>query len=91
MLTGSRKKAYNTLKTLTKTSKLKASGIADTDGNPLTDSAAVLNKWTEYFIDMYNYPLQPDSSFLKNDPHTFIKVWACSGFLKFFSSDEMGT
>jgi exonuclease III len=68
MTTGSSKQAYSTLKTLTKTSQPKASVIADADGNLLTESAAVLSRWTEYCSDLYNYPLQPDSSLLQSQP-----------------------
>ncbi|KAH3728490.1 hypothetical protein DPMN_054447 [Dreissena polymorpha] len=44
-------KAYSNLKTLTKTSKPKASVITDADGNIPTENAAVLNWWTEYCTD----------------------------------------
>ncbi|KAH3893384.1 hypothetical protein DPMN_017531 [Dreissena polymorpha] len=33
----------------------------DADGNLLTKSAAVLNRWAEYCIDSFNYLLLPDS------------------------------
>ncbi|XP_052268447.1 uncharacterized protein LOC127869828 [Dreissena polymorpha] len=64
----SSKKAYSTLKTFTKTSQPKASCISNADWNLLTEIATVLNRWDEYSSDLYNYPLQPDSSLLQIDP-----------------------
>ena len=48
--------------------KAEASGIADAYGNLLTKSAAVLNMWTELCSDVYNFPLQQESSLFQNDP-----------------------
>ncbi|KAH3748415.1 hypothetical protein DPMN_182860 [Dreissena polymorpha] len=50
-----------TLKTLTNNSQAKSSGISVADGNLLTESASVLNRWDKYCSDLYNYPLQSDS------------------------------
>ena len=54
---GSSKKAYSTLKTLTKTSQAKSSVISDAGGNLHTKNATVINRWGEYCSDLYIYPL----------------------------------
>ena len=64
--TGNTKKAYDTLKSLTKTQQPKSSVIEDSNGQLLTESNAVLGRWTKYCKDLYNYPLQPDSSIVQN-------------------------
>ena len=50
------KEAYNTLKSLTKIQQLKS--FEDCSGNILTESTAVLNRWTEYCNGLYCYELQ---------------------------------
>ena len=52
MMSGNSKEAYNTLKALTKTQQHKSAVIEDSSGNILTESTAVLNRWTEYFSDL---------------------------------------
>lgn len=64
---GSSKQAYDTLRTLTKTQQPKASVIEDSNGNLLTESPAVLARWTEYCNGLYNHNLQPDTSILQQD------------------------
>ncbi|XP_071479659.1 uncharacterized protein [Diadema antillarum] len=59
---GNIKEAYNTLKTLTKTSQPKSPVIDDKDGNLLTNSEEILKRWTEYCSDLYNNTLQLDTS-----------------------------
>ncbi len=59
---GNSKKAYQTLKTLTKTQQNKSTVIEDRNDILLTDSSAVLARWTEYCEELYNYPIQPDIS-----------------------------
>ena len=63
---GNSKEAYNTLKTLTKTSQPKMPVIEDRDGTLLTDRAAVLKRWTDYCSGLYNYQLHPDTSILED-------------------------
>ncbi|KAI8486085.1 hypothetical protein Bbelb_361850 [Branchiostoma belcheri] len=62
MQRGNSRKAYETLKILTNTqqSSSKPTVIEDSDGNLLTDSSAVLNRWTEYCEELYNHELQVD-------------------------------
>ena len=45
---GDSKEAYNTLKALTKTQQHKSAVTEERNGNILTESRAVLNRWTEY-------------------------------------------
>ena len=61
MMQGNNKKAYRTLKLLTKEKQNKTTAIEDKDGNLLTESSEVLNRWTE----LYNFPIQPDTSLLQ--------------------------
>ena len=46
MMSGNSKKAYNTLKALTKTQQHKSAVIEDGSGNIMMESTAVLNWWT---------------------------------------------
>ncbi|XP_066285795.1 uncharacterized protein [Branchiostoma lanceolatum] len=68
MASGNSRKAYETLKTLTKTQQPRAAVIEDSSGNLLTENTAVLDRWTEYCTELYNYELQPDTAKL-NNPH----------------------
>ena len=65
MQMGNCKKAYETLRKLTKQQQAKSSVIEDSSGNLLTESSAVLNRWTEYCQELYNYPIQPDKNILE--------------------------
>ena len=60
---GNSKEAYNTLKTLSKTSQPKTPVIEDKDGHLLTDNETVLKRWTEYSI-------QPATSILEDTQRT---------------------
>ena len=55
MMSGNSKEAYNTIKVLPKTQEHKLAVIKDSGGNILTESTAVLNRWTEYCGGLYNY------------------------------------
>ena len=66
-MSGSNKEVYNTLKALTKTQQHKSVVIEDSSGNILTESTAVLNRWTEHCNGLYNYELHPDTSLLQNN------------------------
>ena len=48
MMSGNSKKAYNTLKALTKTQQHKSAITEDSSGNILMESTAVLNQWMEF-------------------------------------------
>ena len=59
MMSGNSKEAYNILKALTKAQQHKSAVIEDSSGNILTESTAVLNRWTEYCSGLYNCELHP--------------------------------
>ena len=67
MKNGNSKAAFDTLKDLTRTQQNKSPIIENNTGEPLTDSAAILERWTEYCRDLYNYPISPDRNFLDKD------------------------
>ena len=52
---GNSKEAYKTLRALTKIQRHKSAVIEDSSGNILTESTAVLDRWTEYCSGLYNY------------------------------------
>ena len=60
------KKAYQTLKTLTKQSQDRTSVIENKEGELLTENTAILERWTEYCTDLYNHNIQPDQNLLHN-------------------------
>lgn len=64
---GNSKKAYETLRILTKTQQRAATVIEDSSGQLLTENTAVLSRWTEYCRDLYNHKTEPDLSILQND------------------------
>ena len=49
------KKAYQLVKDLTKEKQGKATNIQDMSGKCLSEENEILNKWTEYCSDLYNY------------------------------------
>ena len=67
ILSGNNKEAYNTLEALNKTQQHKSAVIEDSSGNILTESTAVLNRWTEYCSGLYNYELHSDTSLLQGN------------------------
>ena len=67
MMSGNSKEAYNTIKALTKTQQHKSAVIEDSSGNILTESTAVLNRWTEYCNGLNNSELHPDTSLLQSN------------------------
>ena len=61
------KRAYETLKMLTKTTPRSTSIIEDRNGVPLAKDTLKLNRWTEYCKELYNYPINPDPSVLAHN------------------------
>ena len=57
----------NTLKALTKSKQRKSAVIEDSSRDILMESTAILNQWTEYCSDLYNYELHPDTSLLESN------------------------
>ena len=56
----------NALKALTKSQQHKSAVIEDSSANILTESTAVLIRWTEYCSGLYNFELHPDTSLLQS-------------------------
>ena len=58
------KKAYETIKTLTKAKLNKVNTIKDKDGETIMEKTKILVRWTEYCTELYNYELKGDASVL---------------------------
>ena len=65
---GNSKQAYETLNKLTKTQQHRSTVIEDSKGELLTEDTAVLNRWTEYCQELYNFQLQSDTGLLGAEP-----------------------
>ena len=61
------KRAYETLKMLTKTISRSTFIIEDSNGVPLAEDTLKLNRWTEYCKELYNYLINPDPSVLAHN------------------------
>ena len=62
---GNSKIAYETIKELTKTEQPRTTVIEDKDGKLLTESSAVLGRWTQYCQELYNHKLNIDEDIVK--------------------------
>ena len=51
------KRAYNTLNILTKSTRRTTSIIEDSNVKPLSEDSSILNRWTEYCNNLYNYTI----------------------------------
>ena len=58
------KKAYQTVKDLTTTKQRRVNTIHDKAGKCLTEQQAILTRWTEYCMELYNHNLNGDPSVL---------------------------
>ena len=58
------KRAYETLKSLTRTPSRSTSIIEDKNGQPLAEENSILKRWTEYCQELYNYPIKSDHSII---------------------------
>ena len=58
------KKAYQTLKILTKSTRRKTMIILDNNNKPVAENTALLKTWTEYCKYLYNYKIRPDNDLL---------------------------
>ena len=63
----SNKKAYNTLKLLTKRNQKKTMIILDKDDKPIAEHEAVMKRWTEYCNELYNYPIKTNVKLNHNE------------------------
>ena len=58
------KRAYQLVKDLTTVKQGKATTVQDRSGKCLTDERQILNRWTEYCSELYNYKVNGDPSVL---------------------------
>ena len=58
--TNNNKKAYQLVKALTTEKHGKSTTIQDKSGKCLTEQNEILNRWTEYCSDLYNYETEGD-------------------------------
>ena len=58
------KKAYDTVKNLTKPMQSKVTTIKNKEGETLVDKNKILQRWTEYCSELYNYELNGDERVL---------------------------
>ena len=65
MARGNSKQAYRTLSKLTSNNNPKCSVIEDKNGKLLTESNAVLSRWTQYCDELYNHQITPDPNVIK--------------------------
>ena len=63
------KRAYHLVKDLTTVKLGKATTVQDRSGKCLTEMRQILNQWTEYCSELYNYDANGDPSVL-NCPQT---------------------
>ena len=63
------KRAYQLVKDLTTVKQGKATTVQDHPGNCLTEERQILNRWTEYCSELYNYRANGDPVVL-NCPQT---------------------
>ena len=63
------KRAYQLVKDLTTVKQGKATTVHDHSGKCLTEERQILNRWTEYCSELYNYKANGDPSVL-NCPQT---------------------
>ena len=63
------KRAYQLVKDLTTVKQGKAATVQDRSGKCLTEERQILNRWTEYCSELYNYKANVDPSLL-NCPQT---------------------
>ena len=58
------KRAYQLVKDLTIVKQGKATTVQDRSGKCLTEERQILNRWTEYCSELYNYKADGDPSVL---------------------------
>ena len=66
------KRAYQLVEDLTTVKQGKATTVQDRSGKCLTEERQILNRWTEYCSELYNYKVNGDPSVL-NCPQTDIE------------------
>ena len=66
MTKGNSKSAYATIKELTKVEQPRTTVVEDKEGKLLTESTAVLGRWTQYCHELYNHELKVDDTIIKD-------------------------
>ena len=79
-------RAYEILKNLTKMSARSTSIIEDKNRQSLVEECSILNRWTEYCQELYNYPIKTDHSIIISQPR-IVKI--VIKFLAVLSIDEL--
>ena len=64
------KKAYDNVKLLTKPKQSKVNSVKDKNGNILIEKNKILERWTEYCSQLYNYQPNGDQEVLNPDETT---------------------
>ena len=64
------KKAYDTVKNLTKPKQAKVSSVKDKNGEIIVEKSKILERWTEYCSELYNYKLNGDAKVLETNSST---------------------
>ena len=72
LATNNTKKAYDTVKALTKPQQTKVNTIKDKNGETIVEGNKILERWTEYCTELYNHEVKGDDKVLdvqesKND------------------------
>ena len=62
--TNNSKRAYQLVKDLTTVKQAKATTVKERSGKCLTEERQILNRWTEYCSELYNYKANGDPSVL---------------------------
>ena len=57
-------KSILNIQILTKTPAKSTSIIEDKNGQPLAEEHSILKRWTEYYQELYNYPIKPYHIFI---------------------------
>ena len=65
--TNNSKKAYDTVKTLTKPKQSKVNSIKNKQGDIIMEKSKILERWTEHCSELYNYELQGDNRVLNTE------------------------
>ena len=72
-----RKRAHQLVKDLTTVKQGKATTVQDSSGKCLTEERKILNRWTEYFTELYDHKANGDPSVL-DCPQTSQRSGGCS-------------
>ena len=64
LATNNTKKAYDTVKALTKPQQTKVNTIKDKNGETIVEGNKILERWTEYCTELYNHEVKGDDKVL---------------------------